>query len=186
MKKRIRIQGIAIFAAVVVLAVFYRHILAYKRSNILFFTGRIIARGIKADFNPDGKTLITGGIYSLTRNPMYLGTLFIGIGIIIALFNWWVMLILIAVYLSIYLPQISKEKRVLLERFGESFKSYCAATPAFFPSPKKIIFSYTSGCYRLKFRWVARELPSLFLSAALICIVKIGSIILEKNISGAG
>lgn len=68
--------------------------------------------------------LVTGGIYRITRNPMYVGVAFL-------LFAW-------AIYLSALLPfagpvlfvlyitryQIVPEERVLHERFGDEFARY--------------------------------------------------------------
>lgn len=60
-------------------------------SLVLFgFLFRIAARGYKADGSPEGKKLITNGLYGLMRNPMYVGTLLIGLGINLVLFEWWV------------------------------------------------------------------------------------------------
>ena len=178
MKKRIRIQGLAILAALVLLAVFGRYILADSRSIISSILGflllllgyslRISARGLKSELNPDGNTLIVSGIYALTRNPMYLGTLLIGIGIVSALFHWWMIVIFVAVYLSIYIPQMNKEAQLLLRRFGKIFESYCRSTPIFLPSPKSIFKSLSLGGLKIKPPWIKKELISLLLTSVLI------------------
>ncbi|MBL7070348.1 MAG: isoprenylcysteine carboxylmethyltransferase family protein [Candidatus Omnitrophica bacterium] len=178
MKKRIRIQGLAILAALVVLAVFGRYILADSRSIISCILGflllllgyflRIGARGLKSELNPDGNTLIVSGIYALTRNPMYLGTLLIGTGIVTALFHWWVMAIFVTVYLSIYIPQMNKEAQLLRLRFGKIFESYCRSTPIFLPSLKSIFKSSPPGYLKIKSCWIKKELISLVLTSVLI------------------
>jgi len=68
--------------------------------------------------------LITGGIYGICRNPMYLGNLFIlaGFGIYAnsALFT----LLVFPVYIFIYLSIIQAEEKFLTEKFGDEFIRY--------------------------------------------------------------
>lgn len=184
MKKRIKIHGFLIFFALAGLVIFSRHLLRRPAwgtwagyldiSGIfLFYWGylfRISARGVKSESNPDGQTLITKGPYTATRNPMYLGTLLIGIGITLLLFRWWVFLLFLAVYLAVYIPEINREERALLQRFGEGFKNYCKRTPKFFPN----IFS--SGLNLkdtgIKPAWLKKELSSLAPALIFIFVIK--------------
>ena len=103
---------------------------------ILVFFGfiiRITARGYKAEKSPQGNFLITDRIYSLLRHPMYLGTFLIGLGIILVLFRLWLLLFFLLIFLSIYIPQINKEEKKLLVKFGKKYKLYCKKVPKFFP-----------------------------------------------------
>ncbi|MBM3245108.1 MAG: isoprenylcysteine carboxylmethyltransferase family protein [Candidatus Omnitrophica bacterium] len=184
MKKRIKIQGFLIFLSVACLAVFYQYLLPEKTSGVIaaaaeifgmavFLLGyflRTAARGYKAELNPDGKTLATQGVYALTRNPMYLGTLFIGLGIILLILRWWVALVFVLVYLLIYIPQIRKEEKKLTDLFGGSFRDYCNATPKFFPSIKSMMRKDS----RIKFKlsWIKKELPSFSAAFIFVMIVK--------------
>jgi len=181
MKKRIKIQGFLIFLAVIALIFGAKYLLPSSSEraslNMLFLLGitlvlcgyffRIIARGYKADLNPDGKTLVTQGPYALTRNPMYFGTLLIGLGVILAIFQWWVGLVFLLIYLAIYIPQINKEEKVLMERFGIAFKNYCQSTPKYFPN------IFAKQRIRLKLPWIKKELSSLLSTLAFILIVKL-------------
>jgi len=181
MKKRIQIQGFLIFAATVGVALFHKYIFQ-DRSEItlnrilgilgaLFFFGgyflRVAARGNKSEQNPDGKTLVSCGLYAVTRNPMYLGTLLIGLGINFFLFKWWVGLVFLVVYLAIYIPQINREEQKLSALFGEDFRSYCVKTPKFFPN----IFRVSLRNFKVKQQWFRTELHSFI--AVLICIIAI-------------
>lgn len=71
-------------------------------------------------------SLVSGGVYRITRNPMYVGmVLFLSAGAVmlwspLALFGPPVFV----AYISRF--QIAPEERVLRERFGEAYAAYCA------------------------------------------------------------
>ena len=69
-------------------------------------------------------TLVTSGVYSWTRNPMYLGLLLGLLGWVIRLSNFGsiLMLPLFVVYLNRY--QIGPEERLLAVLFGQKFTAY--------------------------------------------------------------
>jgi protein-S-isoprenylcysteine O-methyltransferase Ste14 len=182
MKTRIKIHGFLIFVAVVLAIIFYKYLLPGRSGGSarmifdlaglsLFFSGyffRTAARGYKAELNSDGKTLVTKGPYAMTRNPMYLGTLCIGLGIILLIFQWWVAAVFLIIYLSIYIPQIKKEEKKLDDFFPEVFKNYCRMTPRFFPGIKTL--GQPDSKIKFKFSWAGKELSS-FLAASLFIIV---------------
>ncbi|MDD5431593.1 MAG: isoprenylcysteine carboxylmethyltransferase family protein [Candidatus Omnitrophica bacterium] len=187
MKKRIKIQGFLIFLSVMAVVFFYKQILQEGQSSLsnLIFSGiglllvisgyflRIIARGHKADENPDGKTLVTTGVYKLMRNPMYFGTLLIGLGVILFLFKWWIAVIFLVVYLSIYIPEITKEEAKLKNLFGEAFKNYCKHTPKFFPSLSVLFKRGGNRIFSVKPKWLKKEFSSLAWILAFLIIAKI-------------
>lgn len=84
----------------------------------------------KTTVNPmrpsSASSLVTSGVYRLTRNPMYLGLL-------LFLFAWavflaaWPSLLLVAVFVwYITRFQIQPEERALAERFGAEYSAYTA------------------------------------------------------------
>ncbi len=85
---------------------------------ILFFTSSISKKGYK-----DVKKLITTGIYSRLRNPMYLGIILIHIGIPLSSKS---LLTLISAVL--WIPQLLLwkhwEEKELEERFGKKYLDY--------------------------------------------------------------
>jgi protein-S-isoprenylcysteine O-methyltransferase Ste14 len=76
---------------------------------------------------PQARRLVTTGLYSKFRHPIYL---FFGIGclgLLIALGNWLVLALFLAVN-SFQIPRIRKEEKVLESAFGESYGRYKAKT----------------------------------------------------------
>lgn len=79
--------------------------------------------------------LATSGPYAFTRNPLYLGSFFLGLGFTIGA-GWWPLWILfVAVFLGIYFPVMRVESRTLAGLFGEKFQRYSESVPLFFPGP---------------------------------------------------
>ena len=61
--------------------------------------------------------LATGGPYAYIRNPLYVGTLTVAAGIVIASRNFWLAALFAAVFLLVYLPVIELEEQHLREIF---------------------------------------------------------------------
>jgi len=69
-------------------------------------------------------SLQTTGIYAYTRNPMYLGLLFMYTGIAIMLGNWWTFLFIPIVILVVTYAVIRKEEDYLERAFGQAYVDY--------------------------------------------------------------
>lgn len=82
--------------------------------------------------------LATSGPYAHTRNPLYLGSLVMGLGFTVAASGTWWMFLLFAslfaaLFLGIYLPVMRVEAMTLAELFGEAYVRYARAVPLLFP-----------------------------------------------------
>ena len=92
--------------------------------------GMLAFRRARTTVNPlapqRARALVTGGIYRVTRNPMYSGMLIVLAGWAVWLGNAaaWLGLPLSVALLTVL--QIRPEERILAERFGEDFKRYAA------------------------------------------------------------
>lgn len=71
-------------------------------------------------------SLVTGGIYAVTRNPMYLGMTFILLGWSAFLASLWALGGPVAFILYISRFQIRAEERVLRSLFGADYADYTA------------------------------------------------------------
>lgn len=79
-------------------------------------------------------SLNTTGMYSLCRNPLYLGNFLMMIAPMILLGNWLLLLAFSALFWIYYERIIYTEERFLEGKFGEEYTKWAESTPAFFPS----------------------------------------------------
>ncbi|MBN1224143.1 MAG: isoprenylcysteine carboxylmethyltransferase family protein [Candidatus Aminicenantes bacterium] len=82
------------------------------------------------------KELTTSGPYRYTRNPLYLGNLIIGIGIVIASRSWWVLALFFVYFLVFYPIAIDVEKKRMAEFFPDGYSEYSQKVPLFIPTLK--------------------------------------------------
>jgi len=71
--------------------------------------------------------IITTGVFSVSRNPLYLGGIFILAGISFALNLPWVLILLIPSMVACHYILIAPEESYLAARFGEQYRIYTAA-----------------------------------------------------------
>lgn len=76
--------------------------------------------------------LATTGPYAYTRNPLYLGSIVIAAGFIVAARSLWMGLAAFAMFLVIYLPVILAEEKYLRSAFPE-YSEYAVQVPRFLP-----------------------------------------------------
>jgi protein-S-isoprenylcysteine O-methyltransferase Ste14 len=86
-----------------------------------------------AGYIDKGKALATAGPYAMTRNPLYVGSLLMGSGILIAGQVYWLLLPFGALYLALYIPVMKREEQELLQGYGNEFLAYAGRVPRFFP-----------------------------------------------------
>ena len=80
-----------------------------------------------------GTVLAKSGPYRFTRNPLYLGSLIMGLGLMVASGVWWLILLFTVLFLCIYLPVMSVEAEELNGTFGEEFTRFAKEVPLFLP-----------------------------------------------------
>jgi protein-S-isoprenylcysteine O-methyltransferase Ste14 len=81
-----------------------------------------------------GRILTQGGPYALTRNPLYLGSFFMALGVLLGGQGYWLLPPFLAFFLIIYYPVMKAEENELLQGHGEDFLVYSRNVPFFFPS----------------------------------------------------
>jgi protein-S-isoprenylcysteine O-methyltransferase Ste14 len=79
------------------------------------------------------RELATTGPYAHTRNPLYLGSFILGVGVTLAGGRWQFGVAFLAFFLLVYRATVVREAAVLEERFGVRYRAYRAQVPAVLP-----------------------------------------------------
>jgi len=186
MKKRLKINGI-IMGCAGILIVLFPGVFIRKSSGspweerivllgfTLIFLGQVIrvsARGYKAEHSDQSQALIQGGPYQIVRNPMYLGIFLIGLGVVLAVFQWWAVAIFIIVFIIRYLLLIYKEEKKLLTIFPITYQEYCKKVPRIFPALSSLIKLGTGNYLPIKINWFKKEIGSIATLLLLTLLVE--------------
>ena len=130
----------------------------------------LLTRALASGHVRKNEALATSGPYAYTRNPLYLGSLLIGIGFAVAARSWWVGVALVVMFFAIYLPVIRDEENFLRQKFPE-FEDYARRVPRMLPrlgaGPAEASGGFSFELY-LKHREYNALLGALAMVAALI------------------
>jgi protein-S-isoprenylcysteine O-methyltransferase Ste14 len=137
---------------------------------VLIIPGLLI-RALASGHVRKNEALATSGPYAYTRNPLYLGSLLMGIGFAIAARSWVIGVVLVVMFFAIYLPVIRDEEKFLREKFPE-FEDYAQRVPRMLPRITPAVSVDESGEFSfdlyLKHREYNALLGALAMTAALI------------------
>jgi len=186
MKRRLKINGAIIFLAVSLIAVFPSFFFRKASEDLsdefieLFGVAfillgqifRVSARGYKSEHSGKGFILIQTGPYALVRNPMYLGILFIGLGIGMMLFNWGALVVFLSIFVIRYLLLIFKEEKKLKVLFPADYPLYKKKVPRLLPSIQMLLEKDVSEYLPLKFSWLKKELGPILAVLLMTILVE--------------
>ncbi len=137
--------------------------------TILIVPGLLI-RALASGHVRKNEALATSGPYAYTRNPLYLGSLLMGVGFAVAARSWWVGVALVVMFFAIYMPVIRDEEAFLRQTFPE-FDDYSRRVPRMFPRLSRSATTESAGFSTelyLKHREYNALLGALAMLAALI------------------
>ena len=78
-------------------------------------------------------SLVTEGVYKHIRHPMYAAHLLWGFAQALLLQNWIAGLSMLVFFLPLYLVRVPREELMMLEHFGEEYRSYMSRTERIIP-----------------------------------------------------
>jgi protein-S-isoprenylcysteine O-methyltransferase Ste14 len=84
-------------------------------------------RGQPTDPGHPTSQVVTTGVFSVSRNPIYLGAACFLTGIALALNLPWVLVLLLPALVACHYVLIAPEERYLAAKFGEEYRMYTAA-----------------------------------------------------------
>lgn len=79
------------------------------------------------------RVLTTDGPYAHTRNPLYLGSLLIGLGVALASGRLLLVAACVLFFAALYPRTVRSEERHLAGLYGDDFAAYRGAVPPFLP-----------------------------------------------------
>jgi phospholipid methyltransferase len=130
---RVRI-GYPVGIACIVLA--HPSVITLACGGVLAAIGLMIRAGAAGHLRKH-EALATAGPYAWTRSPLYLGSLFLAAGFLLAAASWIAALVF-AVYLAIFYPGVMRrEEEELRAEYGAAFEDYARRVPHFWPRPPR-------------------------------------------------
>jgi protein-S-isoprenylcysteine O-methyltransferase Ste14 len=119
--------------------------------------------------------LSTGGPYSLVRNPIYIGSMLIGLGMVGLLASWIALIPYIAVFAIFYFAVIPAEEQFLRRTFGRRYEEYCQNVPRLRPrltpwqGREKRVFDWKPALGEWR---VALAIPAILLFFTLTSLIR--------------
>ena len=69
-------------------------------------------------------SIITGGPYRFTRNPLYVGLQSLLVGLSLLVGTWWGVIFLVPVFLVLHYGVVLREEAYLERKFGQAYLTY--------------------------------------------------------------
>jgi len=129
----------------------------------------LLIRALASGHVKKNEELTITGPYAYTRNPLYLGSLVLAVGFVVASQSWIIATIAAVLLFTIYLPVIRGEEDFLRSQFPE-FEEYSRNVPRLFP--RLTPYRSSPGSFNWHLYWKHREcnaaIGAAFMIAALI------------------
>jgi protein-S-isoprenylcysteine O-methyltransferase Ste14 len=81
--------------------------------------------------------IVTTGVFSFSRNPLYLGGVCILVGIALALSLPWVLVLLLPAFVACHYILIAPEEKYLAAKFGKEYRMYVASVHRWIGRPRR-------------------------------------------------
>ena len=134
----------------------------------VFVAMGLALRALASGHVQKNEQLTMTGPYAYTRNPLYLGSLILAIGFVIAARSLWIALVLVILFLAIYLPVIRAEEKYLAQRFPE-FAGYAGRVPRLLP--RMSFPGDRGGSFSWVLYWKHREYNATLGSVAIMVVL---------------
>ena len=130
---------------------------------------KYIVRGGK-DKKVYANELVTGGFFTVCRNPLYVGNILIAVGALMIHAQPVLMLAGIALTLFIYVAIVASEENFLRGKFGDAYEAYCKDVNRWFPNLARLPAASAGMAFNVK-RVMSKEYPTVAGTVAGIVIL---------------
>lgn len=141
--------------------------------------GGLFIRALASGHVEKNEILATTGPYAYTRNPLYLGSLVLAGGFLIAARSWWLPLIATGMLVAIYFPVIRSEEVFLHTRFPE-FDDYASQVPRLIPRLRPYRRPSRPNSFSWHLYWKHREYNAAVGAGLMIFALVAKSVWLQK------
>jgi len=140
-----KVKTLSNLSSLIILLPFaYSMLLPLKLDTIWFVIGLLIyllamffvVTGLLNFATTPVNELVTRGVYSISRNPGYLGMFLVNVGIGIACLSWVFLLVAIVNFLLLRWYVVVVEEPFLIEKYGVTYREYMNRTPRWIGIPK--------------------------------------------------
>ena len=114
--------------------------------------------------------LVTNGIFSHCRNPLYVGNILMLLGVGILANSLLYVLIIMPLFILIYQSIVLAEENFLRNKFGEKFNEYCKRVNRWIPSLKGIAATFGGMRFHWK-RWLIKEYNTQYIWLSGITLI---------------
>lgn len=129
--------------------------------------------------------LVTSGIFSHCRNPLYVGNLFILSGFLVTHNNPWVYALGGAFFLLSYAAIVTAEEAFLGNKFGEEYAAYCREVPRWGFRFRNLGRTFQSTRFSWK-RVVAKDYSTMTTWAIFLIILNTNNLVYPMQPSDRG
>ncbi len=155
-KTKLRTRLRAIFI-IILLIWSYPNITSLIIGSISVIIGQVI-HFISAGYLVKKEKLITAGPYRYVRNPFYLSSFLVDVGLCIITQNIYLAIIYLPIFYLIIIPRrVRKEEMLLRDVFHDKYAEYCNLVPRFIPRLFPARLPERSGHFYLKLILKYRE-----------------------------
>lgn len=122
--------------------------------------------------------LNTKGLYSTTRNPLYLGNFFMWMGVILYINVAWLVILFVFVFWIYYERIIYAEESFLRQKFGNSYLKWAEMTPVFWP--KRLCYVHPKQSFSWR-KILIKEKSGFFIYFLILFVTQQFSKFIEYN-----
>jgi protein-S-isoprenylcysteine O-methyltransferase Ste14/outer membrane protein OmpA-like peptidoglycan-associated protein len=117
------------------------------------------------------ESMVTGGMFALCRNPLYLGNMLIVAGVFLMFGGLGAVALGVALFFAIYQCMILAEEAYLADKFGADYRAYAGRVPRWLPALAGLPARFKAATAGMAFnvrRVLAKDYSTIALAALLL------------------